>query len=288
LAVLATVFAYAQISLGAAVRVSGSGLGCGNDWPLCRGHIVPPANTRAIVEYAHRSVGSLTGVLLILTVVVGWLTFRRSRPLVMWLVTAAAGLIVLEGLLGALVVFKDLAGALVLAHLAVALALIGLLIAAAILAMPGSETTVERSFRNLTLAAAALTYLLLLTGAGVVATGAGEVCKAWPLCGGGLQPALDGIALYTTLHRVVAGIVGIFLLYTLVTALHRWRSVAHLGAVASVTLVLFLIQIAIGYPTAVTHNLPLVDGLHVAVATAVWCGTVAAAVLTNRPGMSSR
>ncbi len=103
LAVLATVFACAQISLGAAVRVSGSGIGCGNDWPLCRGHIVPPANTRAIIEYAHRSVGSLTGVLLILTVVVGWLTFRRSQPLVIWLVTAAAGLIVLEGLLGALV-----------------------------------------------------------------------------------------------------------------------------------------------------------------------------------------
>ena len=110
LAVLATIFAYAQISLGAAVRVSGSGLGCGNDWPLCHGHIVPPLNTQAIVEYAHRTVGSLTGVLLIVTVAVGWLTFRRSRPFVIGLVTAAAGLIVLEGLLGALVVFTDLAG----------------------------------------------------------------------------------------------------------------------------------------------------------------------------------
>jgi heme a synthase len=287
LAVLATIFAYAQISLGAAVRVSGSGLGCGNDWPLCHGHIVPPLNTQAIVEYAHRTVGSLTGVLLIVTVAVGWLTFRRSRPFVIGLVTAAAGLIVLEGLLGALVVFKDLAGVLVLAHLAVALALIGLLIAAAILAVPGSGTSTDPPFRQLTLVAMALTYALLLTGAGVVATGADKVCTSWPLCGGGLRLDLGGIALYATLHRLVAGLVGLFLLYTLGTALFRWRSVRHLSAAASVTLVLLLIQIGIGYPTATGHNLSLVDGLHVAVATAVWCGVVAIAVFAHGPGMSS-
>jgi heme a synthase len=283
LAILTTVFVYAQISLGAAVRVSGSGLGCGNDWPLCRGRILPPANTHAIVEYAHRTVGSITGALLIGAVLVGWLTFRHRQPLIVRLVASATGLIVLEGLLGALVVFKDLSGALVLAHLAVALALMGLLIGASILAVPGSGNPTSRTFRKLTLLAAALTYILLLTGAGVVATGADEVCKSWPFCNRGLGSNFDGVVLYATLHRLAAGLVGLFLVWTLCTAVYRWRSVPRLTSAAGATLILLVVQMAIGYPTAVSHNLSLIAGLHVAAATAVWCGVVATAVLSHNP-----
>jgi heme A synthase len=281
LAVVTALSAYAQISLGAAVRVSGSGLGCGNDWPLCQGRIVPPLSTHAIVEYAHRTVGSLTGLLLIATLVVGWVTFRQVRPRVVWLVAAAAGTIVVEGLLGALVVFKNLAGMLVLAHLAVALALIGLVIAAAILATPVGGTTTNRTPQRLTAAAVGLTYVLLLTGAGVVANRADDTCTSWPLCGGGVRLDLSGIALYATLHRLAAGIVGLFLLYTLAIVVIRFRSVPYLATTAVVTLVLLLSQIVIGYPTATTHDLALVDGLHVAVATAVWCGVVSLAVLSR-------
>ena len=63
LAVLTAVFAYLQIALGGVVRVSGSGLGC-PDWPLCHGRPYPPADAHAIIEYSHRAVGSVTGVLI--------------------------------------------------------------------------------------------------------------------------------------------------------------------------------------------------------------------------------
>ncbi|HXL20001.1 MAG TPA: COX15/CtaA family protein, partial [Streptosporangiaceae bacterium] len=68
LAVLTAVFAYLQIALGGLVRVSGSGLGC-PDWPLCHGRPYPPADPHAIIEYSHRAVGSVTGILIIATVV---------------------------------------------------------------------------------------------------------------------------------------------------------------------------------------------------------------------------
>jgi cytochrome c oxidase assembly protein subunit 15 len=201
LTIVATILAYIQISLGAAVRVSGSGLGCANDWPLCRGRIIPPANLQAWVEYSHRTVGSVDGLLLIATVVLGWLTFHRSNRLVMWLVTAAAGVIIVEGLLGALVVFHDLAGVLVVAHLVVALLLIGLLITAVAFSAAPSAPPADRTAPGLTAVAVIVSFILLLSGATVVATGADEVCKSWPFCGGAALHAGTGLSLFTVVHR---------------------------------------------------------------------------------------
>src|SRR6266849_7992348 len=79
LAVATAIFAYLQIALGGVVRVSGSGLGC-PDWPLCNGRPYPPADLNAIIEYSHRTVGAVTGVLIIATVVAAWAVFRTRRP----------------------------------------------------------------------------------------------------------------------------------------------------------------------------------------------------------------
>ncbi|HEV2475593.1 MAG TPA: COX15/CtaA family protein, partial [Candidatus Dormibacteraeota bacterium] len=81
LAVATALFAYLQIALGGVVRVTGSGLGC-PDWPLCHGRPYPPADIHSIIEYSHRSVGTVTGVLVIATVVLAWVVFHKQRPLV--------------------------------------------------------------------------------------------------------------------------------------------------------------------------------------------------------------
>src|SRR5262245_21934056 len=40
---------------GAYVRASGSGAGCGSDWPLCNGEVIPGSPTvKTIVEVSHR------------------------------------------------------------------------------------------------------------------------------------------------------------------------------------------------------------------------------------------
>src|SRR5258708_39896703 len=88
LALVTAIFAYLQIALGGLVRVSGSGLGC-PDWPLCHGRPYPPADPHAVIEYSHRAVGSVTGILIIATVVLAWVVFRSRRPIVAWLATAS-------------------------------------------------------------------------------------------------------------------------------------------------------------------------------------------------------
>src|SRR5262245_1658566 len=72
-------FVYALIILGAIVRVTGSGLGCGDDWPLCNGRIIPEFHDiETAIEYAHRLAAATVGVPITLLAVLSWL--RRHEP----------------------------------------------------------------------------------------------------------------------------------------------------------------------------------------------------------------
>src|SRR5205814_7234493 len=59
---------------GAAVRMTGSGLGC-PDWPKCYGRTVAPLESHAIIEYTNRLLSGFVGVAVILAGVLAW--FRR-------------------------------------------------------------------------------------------------------------------------------------------------------------------------------------------------------------------
>ena len=56
------ILSFALVVWGAVVRVNGAGMTC-PDWPLCHGRPYPPPNAHAIIEYSHRTVGTITGVL---------------------------------------------------------------------------------------------------------------------------------------------------------------------------------------------------------------------------------
>ena len=166
---LAAIFAYLQIALGGVVRVTGSGLGC-PDWPLCHGRPYPPANVNAIIEYSHRTVGAITGVLIIAAVVAAWAVYRQRRPAVAWVATAALAAVAVEGGLGGIVVASELTPWLVAVHLGLAMIILGGLIATAVLSLPESRGSGDDRFLRLAWSTVAATYVLLLTGSSVVAT----------------------------------------------------------------------------------------------------------------------
>jgi heme A synthase len=277
LAVVTALFAYLQIALGGLVRVSGSGLGC-PDWPLCHGRPYPPADLHAIIEYSHRAVGSVTGVLIIATVVMAWVVFRKRRPRVAWLASASLIGVVGEGVLGGVVVANELSPWLVVIHLGLAMMILGFLVATAVAAMPASNGVPDLTFRRLALLAVAATYLLLLTGSTVVASGADNSCNSWPLCGNGFTFDFAGANAFTMLHRGSVLAIGLLLLHVLSTAVRRWRSIDGLGPIAGAAMVVFVLQVAVGAGSALTGG-ALFDGLHVALATLVWAGVLATALL---------
>ena len=278
LAVLTAIFAYLQIALGGLVRVSGSGLGC-PDWPLCHGRPYPPADLHAIIEYSHRAVGTVTGVLIIATVVLAWVVFRTRRPIVAWLATASLIGVVGEGALGGVVVANELSPWLVVVHLGLAMMILGFLVATAVMAGPQSSGVPDRSFRRLAALAASATYVLLLTGSTVVASNADSTCHSWPVCGSGLTPDFNGANAFTMLHRGSVLLIGVLIVYVLVAAIRRWGTGSGIGRNAVATLVVFAAQIGVGAGAALTDSV-FFNGLHVALATLVWSGVLICAVLT--------
>src|SRR2546422_703149 len=54
---------YLLIILGAIVRITGSGMGCGDHWPLCNGKLLPPLDLPTLIEYGHRLAAALVSVL---------------------------------------------------------------------------------------------------------------------------------------------------------------------------------------------------------------------------------
>src|SRR5215212_155145 len=105
---------YLLIVFGALVRVTGSGLGC-PDWPTCHGQLVPPLETSALIEYAHRLVGAVTSPLILAVPVGAWLWRRERRVLAPAL--ALPALLALQIALGAVVVRLELPPMVVLVHL---------------------------------------------------------------------------------------------------------------------------------------------------------------------------
>jgi cytochrome c oxidase assembly protein subunit 15 len=91
---------------GAVVRATGSGAGCGMNWPLCNGDFFPRhPRIATIIEYTHRST---SGVCTMLLVALGVFTFRvtpkkhRARTAVLW----SGFFLITEAALGAVLVLR--------------------------------------------------------------------------------------------------------------------------------------------------------------------------------------
>jgi cytochrome c oxidase assembly protein subunit 15 len=113
-AVVALVSLIAIILTGAAVRLTGSGLGC-PDWPKCYGSAVPPLQSHALIEYANRIFTGAVGLAVIAASVLAW----RRRPFRWHLALFGALLpigVICQAILGGLVVQHHLAPGLVMTH----------------------------------------------------------------------------------------------------------------------------------------------------------------------------
>ncbi|TMF22935.1 MAG: protoheme IX farnesyltransferase [Chloroflexi bacterium] len=281
LSVATAVATYALVVLGGVVRVSGSGLGC-PDWPLCHGRVLPPLDLHAIIEYSHRTAASLTSTLVVLTAAVAWMAWRNRRDLVVP-ATLAVSLLAVQVVLGAITVRLELPPMIVLAHLATAMALLGAVCVTAVASlMPMPAQPADAQSARRARGAAGGTYLLILTGSLVVGSGASGACDAWPLCGGGFRLAVEGSPAIQLLHRGVAAVIGLLVVMSLLSVLARHRRQPAVRATVALTLAALAFQVAVGAAVVTLHLPAVLRGLHLALASAVWSGTVILAVIASR------
>ena len=112
------------ISSGAAVRLTGSGLGC-PDWPRCNGSFVPELDTHAWIEYGNRLISAVAiiPVLGTLISVRKLVPFRQDLVRPAWLLFVG---LLAQGLLGGITVKLDITWGAVMAHFLLAFVLLTL------------------------------------------------------------------------------------------------------------------------------------------------------------------
>jgi protoheme IX farnesyltransferase len=282
LALAVAIAGYLLIVIGGTVRVTGAGLGCGPEWPLCNGRLVPGWDLLAWIEYVHRLIALAVILLTGAVAVASW----RARSPDRWMVRLpliAAGLVLVQAMLGAITVWTHLEAAVVALHLGVALSYLAVALVLAFRTwFPALARVAGRSpLRPWLVAALGAVFLLMLSGAYTAKRGAGFACPEWPFCGGFWIPTgWTNVDVHLT-HRLIA-LVAVLLVAGVAWKARRVRGESRWAVgLATAAAVLMVAQVFVGAANIWFRLHPAVSVAHLAVATIVWVLLVLA-VLADR------
>jgi cytochrome c oxidase assembly protein subunit 15 len=269
------------IFTGAAVRLTGSGLGCPN-WPKCNGGLFPPLHSHQLIEYGNRMVTGVVG----LPALAAAIGAHRLRPFRSELVRPALILplgVFAQALLGGITVLLDLSWEVVIVHYLLSCAL---LVAGAVLVWrvhrgAGAHTPVHP--RPTVLAARGLAVLGgVVLVAGTFATAAGP--HAGGAGTGDYVGRLSAVSVRTLIHwhGHIAAALGFLAVGFWLYARRRGRASATLMRALTAACVLLAVQGVVGL---VQYHNALPSGLvwvHVSLAAVLWLALVFAALAAGR------
>jgi heme a synthase len=290
LAYAALTLAFLHTVFGGVVRISGSGMGCGDNWPKCYGEWFPAlGRAELVIEVTHRYFAA--ALLTVVAAVVVLALVRRREPGVggrggvLRAASLALALVVSAALLGAVTVFVGNTPAATAAHKVLAAVTLAVLAATVVRAggLGGTRALAERGTARAARGAragAALALLAVLMGALTAKVpGAAVACQGFPLCGEG---SLGGGAQHVQLtHRVIAYLLAFHLLGLAVAFSRRRESPVVLRA-ARVAAALVLVQIALAASMVLLHLPAVLRSLHQATGLALWTATFTLAYLARQ------
>ena len=274
LAVAALVMVTVIVVTGAAVRLTGSGLGC-PDWPSCtQQHLTPAFSFHPVIEFANRMV-TVVLTIVIAAVVVGAFRRRPFRRDLAWLASGLLIGVLAQAGLGGLVVYTKLNPYLVMVHFLASMALV---VDAVVLLHrsnrrygPGSGRALVP--RSVLLTSRAMVGLLaIVLAAGTATTGAGPhagnsqgqvVAKRIPIA------LRDMAELHSSLAILLVG-----LALGLVVAIHAGDAPERVRRAGRILMGVLLAQAAVGYTQYFTHLPAALVEVHVVGATVLVVGTV--------------
>jgi heme a synthase len=248
---------------GAAVRLTGSGLGC-TDWPTCyENQFHAELESHALIEFVNRLFTGVVAAGVIAAVLGSLVLRRRRRALTWWSLSLVVG-VLLNALIGAVVVLTELTPASVAAHFVASMISIACATALWELADDAPrvpDRPVAPTLRALAWVVFVATGIAVFTG--TIVTGAGPHA-------GDERVERYAIAL-TTAARIhgVAVMIAIALVLALVARLRRDRAPQSLRIAVQRLLVVLVAQAGVGYAQYFTGVPVVLVAIHVVGATLV-------------------
>jgi heme o synthase len=280
------VFNVLVILLGALVRATGSGAGCGRSWPTCEGRVVPELDGATAIEFTHRAASGIALMLVFVLALLVWRNTSRGHPARTGAVLSAVA-IVGEALIGAMIVLAEwVADDVSLARaISVPLHLVNTLFLLAALALTifwlsGGERPDLRRDRTLSLYVIVGGVALILIAASGAVTALADTL--FPKGGG---PEMAGEEHFLTQLRIVHPVLAV------VAALMGWvaasrsdwrrdRTATWLPVLVGLMLVTGLVNVALGVPV-------WMQLVHLALADALWVVYVLVSARALQPSPAS-
>ena len=283
---LALLLGFAQVVFGAIVRITGSGMGCGDHWPDCYGSFTPAPNApNLLVEISHRYGAAALSLAILALAIAAWV--KRSEPGVagrggvLRPSLLAVLLVVVAALFGAVTVKMQLNTVVVATHLAIAMSLLAVLVVVVVRAGGLGSTRVsagsQRTLRSGRVAVG-LTFVALVFGALTANTpGAAAACQGFPWCTAIVE---YGTPLWIQVtHRIIAFLLLGHLIGVSIGVRKRGEA-KPIRAAAWAALGVVILQVLVAGAMVGMHFPPSLRSLHQAVGTALWIAVATLAALS--------
>ena len=286
-----------HLVFGAIVRITGSGMGCGNNWPKCYGYWFPPfSRPDLVVEVTHRYLASIL-VTSVTLMALAALRIRRESGIagrggVLRSSFGALGAVLFAAGLGGVTVKFGNAPWATVAHWLVAMTVLALVATTAVrsgaLGGAGAEHQrgTARAARSGRAAAILALFAVALGGLTAKVSGASVACTSIPLCG--RNPAVDAAAVAVQMtHRTLA-VVLLLHLIGVVAMLRRRRSdeAPIVVRTAGIALGMVVLQLVLASSMILLKLPAVLRSLHEATGVGIWLSCFLLAYLARRTAPS--
>ncbi|WP_134698959.1 heme A synthase [Ammoniphilus sp. YIM 78166] len=251
--ILTTIGMFLVLIAGSLVTKTGSGQGCGNTWPLCHGQFAPLDSLESIIEYSHRAISGVVGILVVVQSVWAWRKLG-DKPGVKAFAFLGFFFTFLQALLGAAQVVWGQSSAVLALHFGFSLTafasvlLLTILVFEGRMIQPQKLGSITKQLRNAIWWLSVYCYIVVYLGAYVRHTKSGLGCVSWPKCNGYWIPDLigSGSVAIQFVHRVAAFIFLILVVWLTVVIVkyYRVRKDLYYGSIA--LLIFTILQVLSG------------------------------------------